>query len=463
MTSEATGERLSLSTRAARNLATTTKTVPQMQGITPRWLLRRLPWVEVPGGTYRVNRRLRLAVGSGRVGVVQAGADDVRIIPETLVELPPLRGYGDAAVLAGLARRFTPRHVQPGEVLAAAGAPVTEVLVIAHGKVERIGTGEYGDPQTLGVVADGTHLGEQALHQDEPVWAHTYKAATAGTLLALPRRELQRILDETPRLRAHIADRLAAGDRPANRKGEAEIAVASGHHGEPVLPGTFADYDPGPREYGLSPVQSVVRVHTRVQDLYSDPMDQTEQQLRLVIEEALETQERELLTNRGFGLLHNTEYDQRISTRGGPPTPDDMDDLLTRRRGTRLFLAHPKAIAAFMRQCSRRGLYPAPVTEDGRPVPAWRGVPIFPCDKIPISRGHTTSIVAMRLGESAQGVVGLRPAELADQVAPGVSVRRMGVDERALTAYLVSAYASAAALVPDAIGVLENVDIAAGH
>jgi hypothetical protein len=30
--------------------------VPQMQGITSRWLLRILPWVQVPAGTYRVNR-----------------------------------------------------------------------------------------------------------------------------------------------------------------------------------------------------------------------------------------------------------------------------------------------------------------------------------------------------------------------------------------------------------------------
>jgi len=48
----------SLGTAAARNLATTTKSVPQMQSITPRWLLRMLPWVEVAAGTYRVNRRL---------------------------------------------------------------------------------------------------------------------------------------------------------------------------------------------------------------------------------------------------------------------------------------------------------------------------------------------------------------------------------------------------------------------
>jgi hypothetical protein len=43
--SSANGARsqLSLATAAARNLSTTTKTAPQMQGITSRWLLRVLP------------------------------------------------------------------------------------------------------------------------------------------------------------------------------------------------------------------------------------------------------------------------------------------------------------------------------------------------------------------------------------------------------------------------------------
>jgi hypothetical protein len=467
MTSEATADSpadegsLSLGTQGARGLATTTKTVPQVQGISPRWLLRKLPWVEVPGGTYRVNRRLDFAAGRGRVGFVQTGADDVRLIPETLTELPMLRGFGDTALLADLARRFTPRHFGPGDVIAEAGAPVTEAFIIAHGRVEQLGTGDYGDPQTLGVLVDGAHLGDEALQRSEPVWAHTYRATTSGTLMCLRWREFQEIFDGSPRLRAHIADRLAAAAMPVNRKGEAEIAVASGHHGEPALPGTFADYDLAPREYELSVVQTTLRVHTRVHDLYSDPMDQLEQQLRLVVEEIRETQERELLNNRAFGLLHNTAYDQRISTQNGPPTPDDMDELLTRRRGTKLFLAHPKAIAAFMRECSRCGVYPTPVIEDGRPVPAWRGVPIFPCDKLPISDGHTTSIVAMRLGEDAHGVIGLRRTGLADEYAPGLNVRHMGGDERALNSYLVSAYASVAVLVPDAIGLLENVAIAA--
>src|SRR3984957_5432182 len=84
-------ERSSLGTSAARNLATTTKTPPQMQGITNRWVQHILPWVEVKGGTYRVNRRLSYSVGDGRIEVEQAG-DRVSIIPAELGEFPALRG-----------------------------------------------------------------------------------------------------------------------------------------------------------------------------------------------------------------------------------------------------------------------------------------------------------------------------------------------------------------------------------
>jgi hypothetical protein len=47
----------SLATIAARQLTTTTKSAPQMQGISSRWLLKLLPWVQVSGGTFRLNRR----------------------------------------------------------------------------------------------------------------------------------------------------------------------------------------------------------------------------------------------------------------------------------------------------------------------------------------------------------------------------------------------------------------------
>jgi hypothetical protein len=203
----------------------------------------------------------------------------------------------------------------------------------------------------------------------------------------------------------------------------------------------------------------VLRVHTRVSDLYGEPYDQFQEQLRLTVEALREEEEHELVNNRSFGLLYNADLRQRISTRTGPPTPDDMDDLLTRRRKTRCYLAHSRAIAAFSRECNRRGLYPDPVEVNGRRVPAWRGVPILACNKIPISPAGTTSILAFRTGEEDEGVIGVYRTEIPEEHGPGLNVRRMAIDQRAVSEYLVSVYYSCAVLVPDALGILENVEI----
>src|SRR5215510_2952810 len=127
--SENTNEQLqmSLSTKAARQLATTTKSAPQMQGITSRWLLRILPWVNVKGGTYRVNRRLTYAAGDGRISFTNVG-DKAQVIPRELCELPPLRGYEDGDVLAALASRFLQKEFKPGEVIVERGQPADQIV-----------------------------------------------------------------------------------------------------------------------------------------------------------------------------------------------------------------------------------------------------------------------------------------------------------------------------------------------
>ncbi|MDH6135348.1 CRP-like cAMP-binding protein [Kitasatospora sp. MAA4] len=452
-------QQLSLGTAAAKNLATTTKSEPQMQGISSRWLLRMLPWTQVAGGTYRVNRRLSYAVGRGRVSFVKTGSS-VRVVPPTLGEIPVLRGFEDTALLEELAARFAQRDFQPGDVLVQAGQPINEIFLIAHGKVNKVGTSKYGEQAVVGVLADGDHLGDEALTEADGVWAYGVKAATSGTLLALPWPAFQELADRSEALRDQVLQFLADSQQSQNKHGEREIELAAGHEGEHELPGTFVDYELAPREYELSVAQTVLQVHSRVADLYNQPMNQIEQQLRLTIEALRERQEHELINNPDFGLLQNADYDQRIQTHSGPPTPDDFDDLLSRRRGTKFFLAHPRTIAAFGRECSSRGLYPDSIGLHDEQVPAWRGVPILPCNKIPIVDGHTSSVLAMRVGEDNQGVIGLHQTGIPDEYQPSLSVRFMGINEKAIISYLVSAYYSAAILVPDAIGVLENVEIA---
>jgi hypothetical protein len=298
----------SLGTDAARNLATTSKTPPQAQAISPRWLLRILPWLDVAGGSYRLTRTTRRAL-------------------------------------------------------------------------ERRGS-----------------------------------------------------------------------DQPA-------LVTTAGHAGEVTLPGMFVDYETPAREYELSVAQTVLRMHNRVDELYNDPMPQFEQQLRLTVEALRERQEQELLLNPDFGLLHNTEPRHSIRTRSGPPTPADLDNLVAKQTSPRYLLAHPKAVAAFSRQCNRAGIRPEQTEIQGQRVLLWRGVPMLPCDKLPISPDRETTILVLRPGQERQGVLGLRPAELPDQLEPGISVRKLGTDTQAVASYLVSAYYAVAMLVPNCVCALNGVAI----
>ncbi|MGV9307249.1 family 2B encapsulin nanocompartment shell protein [Nonomuraea sp. NPDC003727] len=454
-----TDDQLSLSTAAARNLATTTKSVPQMQEITSRHLLRALPWVQAIGGVYRVNRRLTYAVGDGRVTFTSTGAS-IRVIPGELTELPALRGFDDHDALAALAGRFTQREVEPGETIVEAGRPRDAVVLIAHGKVRKVAPGAYDHETVLGVLADGDYLGEEVLVSQEGQWDYTATAVTACTVLTLSAQALAEVRALWEPLRERLESVASSDGHEQNAHGEAAIALAAGHVGEPRLPGTFVDYELAPRQYELSVAQTILRVHTRVADLYNEPMNQTEQQLRLTIEALRERQEDELVNNREFGLLHNADLKQRVHTRSGPPTPDDMDELLAKVwKDPAVFLAHPRAIAAFARECNARGLYPANTEYGGQSVPAWRGIPVLPCNKIPVSDRGVTSIMAMRLGEANQGVIGLHRTGLPDEYQPGLSVRFMGINDQAVISYLVTTYYSAAVLVPDALGILESVEV----
>lgn len=457
---DANGHRTSLGSASARNLSTTTKTPPQMQGVTNRWVQRILPWVEVKGGSYRVNRRVSYSVGDGRIEVTQT-ADQASVVPGDLGEFPALRGYDDEEVLSALAARFTQREVDPGTVVAEPGTPVDTVFVIAHGRVSRSKDNQYGQHKTAGVLADGQYFGDAALTSSEAVWEEAVTAETACTLLVLGRADFAAVADQSGSLRDHLRGFADVASRPRSRGGEAALELLAGHSGnhEPVLPSTFVDYEAAPREYELQVAQTVLRVHSRVADLFNEPMNQVEHQLKLTVAELRERQEHELINNPDFGLLHNVDYSQRIQPQDGPPAPDDLDELLTRRRDSQYLLAHPRAIAAFGRECSRRGIYPSTIPMGDRQVPAWRGVPVLPCPVIPVSEHNTSSILVLRTGEENQGVVGLRQTGIPDEHEPGLNVRFMGIDSKAVISYLVSAYFSAAVLVPDAIGMLENVEL----
>lgn len=266
----------------------------------------------------------------------------------------------------------------------------------------------------------------------------------------------------TPRWLVHLLQwvPVEAGIYRVNKaKDPNKIEVDCSNRDEKELPTTFVDYEEWGREYVLNAVNAVVDVHTRISDLYSSPHNQIREQLRLTIETVKERQESELINNKEYGLLHNVAPSQKVKTRNGAPTPDDLDELLTKVwKEPAFFLAHPQAIAAFGRECTRRGVPPPTVSLFGSQFITWRGVPLIPCDKLRITGGKT-NIILLRTGESRQGVVGLYQPNLPGQQTLGLSVRFMGIDHKAIASYLVSLYCSLAVLTEDAIAVLENVDV----
>lgn len=288
----------------------------------------------------------------------------------------------------------------------------------------------------------------------------------AARQLAIATRTVPQLSIITPRWLTHLLSWIPveSGIYRVNKvKDASSVQVDCSARDERTLPTTYVDYIENPREYLLSAVNTVLDVHTRVSDLYSKPYNQISEQLRLTIETIKERQESELINNVEYGLLHSIAPSQRLKTRKGPPTPDDLDELITKVwKEPGFFLLHPLTIAAFGRECTRRGVPPPTVSLFGSQFITWRGIPLIPSDKVPIEN-NTSKILLIRTGESRQGVVGLFQPGLPGEQSPGLSVRFMGINDKAIASYLVSLYCSLSVLADDAIAVLDDVEIGNYH
>ena len=443
----------SITTATARQLATTTKTAPQMGSITPRLLLKLLPWTQVDSGTYRVN--------STKVELKSAERIEVEFfegVPAFRVESfrrIPLFSHIDEDIVNRLAKKFQVEQVDLGGILIKEGQDRQKFFIVAKGQVEILSKGTHGENLRIALLSEGEYFGEADIISDKPS-SVTVRTITQGVFFTLNSAELESIIKEVPNFREQFQKAVDSHLRlkaTVNTHGEKHIDLVSGHEEDNIIPETYIDYEESPREYSLNTLQTVVRVHTRVSDLYNNPYNQLEQQMRLSIESIKERQEWELVNNVHFGLLASVVPSYRISTRYGSPTPDDLDELLSLVwKSPSFFLAHPRAIAAFERECT------------------WRGVPIIPSDKVEIqgqyltNRGvGTTSIVLVRTGEAEQGVVGLHQTGIPGEIAPSLSARLMGLDKFGVAAYLLTKYFSLATLTDDAIAVLENVEVGYYH
>lgn len=450
----------SLAAGAARNLANTTKTRPQMSGITPRWLLRFLPWVSVEAGTYRVNRVSYRGEPFRRIQAEVDGDHGIILEPENLRVVPMLKD-ADASLLAHLAETLEVRQVNPGTDIVTEGDEPEEFYIIVRGRLDVWTTSPEGLRVSSNILRAGDFFGDAAILEKRPHWT-TVQAITPVTLLVLGRDEFESLTEDT-----EFCSRLIDAAQQRTDVDQIYPNLTADPRGEPVIPPSFIDYESRPREYSLSTVQTRLRMHTRVMDLYASPMDQLAEQKRLTLEAMRERQEWEILNNSSFGLISNVVDRMRIPSRTGAPTPDDFDELIALVwKEPAFFVAHPRTVAAFGRECTRRGVPPPTATLLGSPFLTWRGIPIVPVDKMPLHRdnGDTRSdVLLMRVGEDRQGVVGLFQPSINDSGIPSLSWRMNGVNERGIAEYLLNLYFSVAVLTEDAIGMLENVAVARYH
>lgn len=255
-------------------------------------------------------------------------------------------------------------------------------------------------------------------------------------------------------------NKVVEGDTPLD-------VLCSSEKKSDIIPQGYVEYELKPREYILNSISTIINVNTAVQDVYSSPYDQAKEQLSLAIESLRERQESQIINNDDYGLLKNVADSQRIQTRDGAPTPDDLDELITKVwKEPSFFLAHPRAIAAFERECTKRGVPPVTVNLAGGIFITWRGIPLIPTNKLlvdglkePKSQSGKTNILLLRTGEAKRGVIGLYQAGMKDEASRGLSVRYRGIDDKGVASYLLSLYCSAAILADDALAVLEDVEV----
>jgi len=295
----------------------------------------------------------------------------------------------------------------------------------------------------------------------EAAWQLANVSKTQPQFAAITPRWLPRFL-EFKGLEAGIyrVNRVVEGDTPLD-------VLCSQDPANTEIPQGYVEYQTKPREYQLSSISTILNVDTVISDVFSAPYDQTEEQIKLAVESLRERQESQLINNDDYGLLKNIADSQRIKPLTDAPTPDDLDELITRVwKDPSFFLAHPRAIAAFERECTKRGVPPVTVNLYGGTFIAWRGIPLIPSDKLfvdglrnPKARSGKTNILLIRTGEANRGVIGLYQAGLTNERSRGLSVRFRGIDDQGVASYLLSLYCSAAILADDAIAVLEDVEV----
>lgn len=168
-------------------------------------------------------------------------------------------------------------------------------------------------------------------------------------------------------------------------------------------------YHHQPIEIEIVPIETLIRIPSKVYDVMNHPHDQMDHQIRLTIDNIYEQQENYFINNPHTGLImycikngRAKEYDLRMC-------PDILDDLLGFVwNKPSFFLMHPTALSEFCKSCNNKNLNTGNIELFGYQFVTWRGLPIVASNKIPYEK--KSHVFLIRTGVKDSGVIQLHNA-----------------------------------------------------
>jgi len=429
---------------------------------TPRWLLQMLPWVNAKNDVYRIKQVKHLyeepkiiIPTDKKIG----NPDDYYFLSDLLKCLPLFEHIPDELMqelLKGIYKKIT----KVGEVIIKQGEIGKEFYIITEGQFKAIIDEEDGNKKVIKTLAEGDYFGEMALLEATPRQA-TITATTKGSVLVLKKESFDNAISNQ-NLRDELLKvvRIRKNELESLQNKHEDLALITAQNSEGiVVPNVSIKYTEQ-KEITLNCIKTIVGVN-------ADDMDtRLEQKLRVAIENIEEKEEWEIINNRDFGLLANVDQSMVIDAKSELPTPDMFDAMLGMvwKKPT-CFLAHPKTIAAFEKECNHNNLQLEAISVLGQKFLSWRGIALIPSDKLKISPNGFSNVLLMRIGEDSQGVIGLYKENISSDykpkapLPPSLAIQSTGINDRSITGFLVTKYFSVAVLVPDSLAVLKNVKV----
>ena len=191
-------------------------------------MLSLLPWVQVDGGTYRVNRTKVELSKAERIGVDISG-DVASFSPESLRSVPLFSRLPDE-IIARMTNRFKTEAVSLGNKLIVEGEDRSKFFISAQGQVEVLSKGVHGSNLRMALLTEGEYFGETDLVSEKPSEV-TVRTITPCLLLTFSRKDLDAVLTELPNLKEEFKRAIEEHVElrsTVNRYGERNIDLVSG-------------------------------------------------------------------------------------------------------------------------------------------------------------------------------------------------------------------------------------------